>query len=143
MKGYFIRSSRVTPSVYFNPGKKLLDIRGRSSPENPIQFYNYINSSIEDYVQKQKSALIVNMAFEYFNTSSSKCIFNVLKKLDEIGQSGNTVSINWFYETEDDDMMETGEDLSSFFNLAFNFVEVPEIKTLGDEKPDVTDKSAA
>ena len=34
----------------------------------------------------------------------------------------------------DEDMMEAGEDLSCMFDYEFNFVEIPEINILGEEK---------
>ena len=77
--------------------------------------------------------MTANMAFEYFNTSSSKCLYMLFKKLDELHQKGKRVIINWFYEVGDEDMMEAGEDMNSFFTFDLKFKEVPEIKVLGEE----------
>ncbi|UXP32973.1 DUF1987 domain-containing protein [Reichenbachiella agarivorans] len=131
MKGYFIRPSRITPSVYFNPKNQLLDVRGKSSPENALAFYNVLLQNIDSYVQLDVAKLTVNMAFEYFNTSSSKCLFMILKKLESVEQLGKKVVVNWYYECDDEDMKEAGEDFSSFFEYEFNFKEVPVINTLG------------
>lgn len=136
MKGYFIRPSRVTPSIYFNPKNQLLDMRGKSSPEDPVAFYNILLQNIDNYVQLNVSKLTVNMAFEYFNTSSSKCLFNILKKLATVEELGKKVVVNWYFENEDEDMKEAGEDFGSFFDYEFNFVEVPIIKTLGTMSED-------
>ena len=46
---------------------------------------------------------------EYFNTSSSKCILDVLRKLEKIHKNGKSVVVKWFYEEDDEDMMEAGE----------------------------------
>ena len=109
-------------------------MRGKSSPENPIAFYNYIYDSLDQFASQDYSVMTTNIAFEYFNTSSSKCLYIFLKKLAWIDQLGKKVEINWYYEEEDEDMKEAGEDLSSFFDIKFNFIEVPEIKVLGEEK---------
>lgn len=127
MNGYFIRSSKVTPSIYFNPKTGLLDIRGKSSPENPLSFYHYIYESLDQFYQENYANLTANVAFEYFNTSSSKCIYMFLKKLSVINDVGCNITVNWYYEDGDHDMKEAGEDLSSFFDLKFNFVSIPEI----------------
>lgn len=131
MNGYFVRSTRVTPSVYFNPAKGILDVRGKSSPENALAFYNYVMRSLEFYKNAASSTLVVNMAYEYFNTSSSKCIYSLLKKCDDLANNGNKVVINWYYEEGDEDMREAGEDLSDYFAVTFNFMEVDEIKAIG------------
>lgn len=143
MQGYFIRSSKVTPSVYFNPKKELLDLRGKSSPENPLNFYGSLLLNMDRYIQSHSGNITVNLAFEYFNTSSSKCIFNVLRKLENFDQQGKRVIVNWYYEDGDDDMLEAGEDFSSFFGYAFNFVSVPEISCLGEETEEEPQLSAA
>ena len=134
MKGYFIRSSRVTPSIYFNPSKGIFDMRGKSSPENPLAFYNYVLESLDKYAESGTSAMTANLAFEYFNTSSSKCLYIFMKKLSKIDEMGKKVIINWYFEDGDEDMKEAGEDLCSYFDMDFNFMEIPEIKVLGEEK---------
>lgn len=131
MKGYFIKATNVTPSIYFNPASKLLDIRGRSVCENPLVFYNYIIDSIEKYNDLNVSELSVNFAFEYFNTSSSKCLYMVLKKINMLHSNGKSIVINWYFELDDEDMCEAGDDLSSLFNFDFRMIEIPEIKVLG------------
>lgn len=131
MEGYFIRSSKVTPSVYFNPKKQLLDMRGRSNPENPLTFYNYLLKNLDDYANMSNDKIIVNLAFEYVNTSSSKCLFLMLDKLKDMNDSGKSVTVNWYHEGGDDDMLEAGEDFDSFFDYEFNLIEVQEIVVLG------------
>jgi len=134
MKGYFIRSSRVTPSIYFNPAKGIFDMRGKSSPENPLAFFNYVLESLDSYAESGTASMKANLAFEYFNTSSSKCLYIFMKKLSKIDEMGKKVVINWYFEDGDEDMKEAGEDLCSFFDMEFNFLEIPEIKVLGEEK---------
>jgi len=66
----------------------------------------------------------VNVQLEYFNTSSSKCILDVFKKLEAIHKSGNEVIINWYYEEDDEDMLEAGEDYESIIRIPFKMIEV-------------------
>ena len=124
MEKIFIEPTRVTPLINFDPEQGLLELKGRSSPENSIQFYQNLIDGLEEFSQNGQVDLIANFAFEYFNTSSSKCLFDVFKKLGKIGQSGKNVIINWFYEEDDDDMMEAGEDYSDLLDLDFNFMEI-------------------
>lgn len=140
MKGFFIRATRITPSIYFNPTKGLLDIRGKSSPENPVAFYKHLNDCIDEFGDFEKDSLVLNIAYEYFNTSSSKCIYIIFKKVNDLRTlKGKEIKVNWYFEDGDEDMQEAGEDLSSFFNYEFNYVEIPEINVLGEMKKEGED----
>ena len=132
MEGFYMRPTRVTPSVYFKPDVGILDMRGKSSPENPLKFFEFLNSNLRRFEKARFKDLSVNMAFDYFNTSSSKCIFNMFRILDGMHHNGVNIKVNWYYERDDEDMFESGEDLSFFFDFRFNFVMIDEIKILGD-----------
>ena len=103
-----------------------MELKGRSSPENSIQFYAKIIEGLEEYINQGGDEFTANFAFEYFNTSSSKCLFDVFKRLSKIDASGKDLTINWYYEEDDDDMMEAGEDYSDLLGLEFNFMEIEE-----------------
>ena len=68
----------------------------------------------------------VDIQLEYFNTSSSKCILDVFKKLEAIYKGGNEVVINWHYEEDDEDMLEAGEDYQSIIKIPFKMMEIEE-----------------
>ena len=125
MEKIFIEPTRVTPLINFDPDAGLLEIKGRSSPENSVQFYQNLIEALTNYANEDDSAgLTANIAFEYFNTSSSKCLFDVFKKMTKIEEAGKDLVINWFYEEDDEDMMEAGEDYSDLLDLGFNFLEI-------------------
>ena len=81
---------------------------------------------LEKYASKPQSATNVNIQLEYFNTSSSKCILDVFKKLEAINKGGSSVVINWYYEEDDEDMLEAGEDYQAIINVPFKMVQVAE-----------------
>ncbi|MBV6644436.1 MAG: DUF1987 domain-containing protein [Cyclobacteriaceae bacterium] len=124
MEKIFIEPTRVTPLINFDPDEGILEMRGRSSPENSIQFFQAVIDNLDEFAKSGNGELTANLAFEYFNTSSSKCLFDIFKKLSKIEESGKTITINWFYEEGDDDMMEAGEDYSDLLDLNFNFLEI-------------------
>jgi hypothetical protein len=70
---------------------------------------------------------VVEIKLEYFNTSSSKCILDLFKKLESINNIANQVKVNWYFEEDDEDMAEAGEDYQAIIGLPFNMIEVEEI----------------
>lgn len=119
-----IEGTPKTPSVIFDASSGVLEIKGRSIPENSIEFYKPLMDWIEFYASAPQERSIVNIQLEYFNTSSSKCILDLFKKLEAINKE---IVINWYYEEDDEDMLEAGEDYDAIINIPFKMIEVEEI----------------
>ncbi len=64
---------------------------------------------LDQYIDASSSNTAFNFKLEYFNTSSSKCILDILRKLEKLHKTGKSVVVNWYYEEDDEDMMEAGE----------------------------------
>jgi hypothetical protein len=69
---------------------------------------------------------VLEVKLEYFNTSSSKCILDIFKRLQEIIKNGGNVDVTWMYEKDDEDMMEAGQDYQTIVGIPFKMVEVEE-----------------
>jgi hypothetical protein len=119
-----IEGTPKTPTITFDTGKGFLEIKGRSIPENSIEFYKPVVDWLEKYMLKPQTSTNVKIQLEYFNTSSSKCILDVFKKLEAINKAGSDVIINWYYEEDDEDMLEAGEDYQAIINVPFKMVQI-------------------
>jgi hypothetical protein len=126
MSDLIIEGTPKTPTIEFNSGDGYLLIRGRSIPENSIEFYKSLIEALEAYNNNSKPNTKVDIQLEYFNTSSSKCILDVFKKLEAINSGNSEVIINWYYEEDDEDMLEAGEDYQAIINIPFKMIEVEE-----------------
>lgn len=102
-----------------------LEISGKSIPENSIAFYQPLYAWLDNYATNPAAKTELKISLEYFNTSSSKCLLDVLRKLDVLNKSGkSSVSVTWYYEDGDDDMLEAGDDYKSLVPLPFSFMKV-------------------
>jgi len=124
MEPISIEGTPKTPTVKFDAEQGMIEIKGRSIPENSIEFYKPLVDWLEDYKSDPLPKTKVNIQLEYFNTSSSKCILDVFKKLEAIHKSKNEVEINWYYEEDDEDMLEAGEDYESIIRIPFKMIEI-------------------
>ena len=126
MEKFTIDGTPKTPTINFDLTSGVLEIKGRSIPENSIEFYKPLVDNLEKYAASPKPTTTVNVQLEYFNTSSSKCILDVFKKLESIHKGGSSVTINWHYEEDDEDMLEAGEDYQAIIGVPFKMVQVAE-----------------
>lgn len=121
-----IEGTPKTPTVNFDAETGKMEIKGRSIPENAVEFYKPLVDWLGEYGNHAKPETQVNVQLEYFNTSSSKCILDVFKKLESIN-SKTKITINWHYEEDDEDMLEAGEDYQAIINVPFKMIEMEEM----------------
>lgn len=122
-----IEGTPKTPTIHFDGEKGELFIRGRSIPENSIDFYKPVIDWLDKYAENVKQEVVLKMELEYFNTSSSKCILDIFKKLEAIKKNGKSVTVKWHYEEDDEDMLEAGEDYDAIIDIDFEMIKVEEI----------------
>jgi len=121
MENLILAGTPKTPTVELNSSNGTLLLKGRSIPENSIEFYKPILAWIEQYGANANAQTTLQIQLEYFNTSSSKCLLDVFKRLETI--SGNVV-IEWYYENDDEDMLEAGEDYEAIIRVPFKKIGV-------------------
>lgn len=122
-----IQPTNTTPYVLIDANQHKIIFSGKSSPENSLGFYHPLISQAKTFFSASNEPLSVDLSFRYFNTSSSKCLFDLLKMLKALSNDGKEVVINWMYEDDDDDMLETGEDYADLLDLDFNLIPVANI----------------
>lgn len=127
MEPLYLEGSPKTPHVHFDPITGLLELKGRSIPENSVDFYKPLIDWIDQYARQPNAKTSLHVQLEYFNTSSSKCILDVFKKLEPIRAAGSEVTVLWHYEADDEDMLEAGEDYSGIINLPFKMIQIAEV----------------
>jgi hypothetical protein len=124
--------TNYTPEINFDPKKHKFKIGGISRPEDAYDFYepiltwteNYVNKIIEDYEQNKllNETFIIVFDFKYMNSSSSKYIFQIISNFKKLFEKRLNISIFWYYDDPDDQILEDGEDFSEIINVPFNFL---------------------
>lgn len=122
MENLLISSTKRTPEVSFNTDGRLV-LSGRSIPEDPTRFYDQLFEWVFYYCQQPSNTTTVDISLEYFNSGSSKAILEILRALVDSAKKGKQISINWYYEEGDDDILERGEYYEAILGLKFNFIE--------------------
>jgi hypothetical protein len=111
-----------TPSVHLDKDKGIFELSGRSLPEDVTMFYQQILDWIDAYVKEPNDRTEFNFKLEYFNTASSKVILDVLLKFEDIVENGKSVVIKWFYNEDEEDMLEAGEEYADIVSVPFEYV---------------------
>ncbi len=125
MNNLIIEATKYTPEIVFDREKSLLEIRGKSYPENTSIFYAPVFEWLEEYFENAGDEKItVNMELIYFNSSSSKILMDFCDVLDAAASDGKNIMVNWIYEEDDEDGLEFGEEFQEDLeSVTFNLVQ--------------------
>ena len=122
MDRILIGATQKSPLVHMDANKGLIEISGRSTPEDTDKVFGPIIHWIEQYVKEPQKKTVVNFHFEYFNSSTTKALMRLINKLQTIKKNESIeLEINWLYF--DEDMLEYGQDFEELSGLPFIFIE--------------------
>lgn len=125
MKDLIISSDRNTPKVTWSLTDMKFEISGKSFPENTRKFFEPLFDWIEDlkaYADNLSGkSLTFRFELEYINSSSIMAIMKIINELNDIHNKCD-VSIKWYYEDGDDDIMSIGMDYKELSVLPFEII---------------------
>ena len=122
MKNLIIKETEKTPSVSLSTNG-VLKIEGRSIPEDAAKFFKPLLDWTKDF---SASKIRIDIKLEYFNTSSSKFILEMLRVLENNPANDDNILVNWFYEEGDLDVLESGQYFESIIGIPFKYIEYEE-----------------
>lgn len=110
------------PGVILDAESGRIEISGQSMPENVSDFYDPVVSWIKEYVKDPKPITEVAFKMNYFNTASSKKLLDILSNVEPVKKLGKELIIKWYFDSDDEDMKEAGEDYQEMVKMPFEFI---------------------
>jgi len=117
-----IQGTEDTPKIMLDAENDILEISGRSLPEDVSSFYEPVLNWLNEYAENPNKKTVFNFKLTYFNTASSKLLLDILMKLEEMHEKGNEILIRWHYPEDDEDMAEAGEEYADIVDVPFEQV---------------------
>lgn len=117
-----IKGTQETPEVLFDKQAGVFSISGKSLPEDVKEFYGPLIEWIENYSNEPNPETNLKVKMEYFNTASSKMLLEIFELFKNLHDAGNKITVDWYYQEDDEDMQDAGEDYADIVELPFNFI---------------------
>lgn len=124
MNALYLEPTKYTPKVSYSKEDGLFYMSGRSLPENAELFYRKIMDWFNLYINEPNQTTVLTFEMEYFNSATSKYIFDIICMMHDITKQGLEVCVHWCYPEEDEDIMEAGEIFENLSNIPFVFKEL-------------------
>jgi hypothetical protein len=111
----------ITPQVILDP-EGIITIKGRSQTLNATNFPTQITDWIDEYLYNPAESTKVNIEFEYINSYGTKILISFLQKISEVLLQNKKLIIHWYFDEDDDDILERGQYISEALNMPFKYI---------------------
>jgi hypothetical protein len=112
-----------TPYLLVDEAKGYMKLEGRSFHEGITDFFKEIFDWLDIYLKTDFGEFTFDFEMNYFNSSTSKLLHNMLMKMDRHAAGGNKIIVNWITTEDNDIIIECGEDFQEEIEeLTFNMV---------------------
>lgn len=131
MKAIDIIRTDKTPEISLDTEKQVFQMRGRCLPENIRDFSRQVLGALEQYLvtlpqgaDDKHGAFRVHFRLGYFNSAAAKFIADVLALSGQYIQKGCNIKNYWYFDEDDHDMLEAGEEISQMVSVPMEFIAV-------------------
>lgn len=115
-----------TPKVMFDPSTGILQLSGRSIPENATRFYYPLLDWLNEYANSPAEKTQFDFYLEYINSISQKMVLEILSIAQKMKNDSKSIEICWRYDEDDEEMQEEGEVFARKFEMDIQFIAVPD-----------------
>lgn len=119
MKSLTIAGSQSTPTIQCDPAQGLMTMQGDSYPENSFEFFDEVIHWVEQFLQHSTLPLQLELRLIYMNTSSVKAMMDIFDLLEAAHEQGRAVSVCWYYDPENERVVELAEEFKEDCSFPF------------------------
>ena len=116
-----IQETKTTPRIIFSEESKTLAISGESYPENTFEFFKpvfeWLNSELTNCDE-----FILSVNIRYMNSSSTKCLLDIIDLLAEAAERGCSVSAVWYYDPENERSLDIAQEFEEDVTIPFTIM---------------------
>jgi hypothetical protein len=116
-----ISRTNQTPEFIFSP-EGIIKIVGRGLFNDKPEITDQLISWIDDYLHNPAKVTYVTIAFEYLNSLSTIILVTLLQSLSRINGKSQSLVIKWYYEDDDEEILERGKYISFSFDIPIEFI---------------------
>lgn len=118
-----IVATSSTPRISYDEATRTLSMAGESYPENSFEFY----APVFEWLSKTlESASLFRLSIEvsYMNSSSTKCVLDILDMLCEASARGCDARVTWLYDAQNERALDLAEEFKEDIDIPFEILPI-------------------
>lgn len=116
-----IEATKSSPRVVYDGETETLEISGESYPENSFEFFAPLFTWLQEELPRLKR-LVLRVHIQYMNSSSTKCMLDILDILSEQAAEGSDISVRWYYDAGNERALDLAEEFKEDLELSFTIL---------------------
>ena len=125
LEPFINKHTTSTPFIQLEQGKFF--IIGRSILNDPVDFYKPMREWIADYAKNYKGKTKIVIGFDHISTATVKVIYDIFRDFTQVVDIERKTSVEWYCESNDDDLNDLGKIFQALFPTDFKIIEVESI----------------
>lgn len=117
-----IDQTKYTLAIDLDPESGKLRFAGESYPENARAFFAPVFTWLEAFLATNPARVDVELSLDYLNTSSTKCLLDLVELFEKSRAAGSPVTVTWFYSKDDEDTLTMGQEIAEDTGIPIQFV---------------------
>lgn len=116
-----VKPTKSSPAIWFDGDRGLLCILGESYPENSFEFYAPLFAWLREALPGL-AALRVQIHVSYMNSSSTKCMLDLLDALEAAHTQGKRIELDWTYDRDNPRSLDLAEEFREDCHFLFRTI---------------------
>lgn len=126
---FHVLPTHNTPEVILSL-EGFIKIKGRALMVNNTEIPEQMTNGFETYLSNPPETTDVIIALEYLNSFSTTILVSFLRKILQTIILPKKLTIKWYYEEDDEDMLELGKYLSEICEIPIKIVMTNDITSI-------------
>lgn len=118
-----IAATKSSPLVEYDEERGILSIIGESYPENAFAFYAPVFDWLKQTLPRLDH-LVFRVHVRYMNSSSTKCMLDILDALAERADEGADISVKWYFDAGNDRALDLADEFQEDIDIPFDAVAI-------------------
>ena len=119
MDTLIINKTKSTPQIIIDCDKGIVELEGSCMPEDSVDFFKPVYDKVDCFQNLSTQKLTVILNVDYVNSGALKAFIDLFIKFKDLGLT--IIDITWMVEADDEELIDTIEDIHRISDLDFHF----------------------